>query len=102
MSIMELTKYQFDTLNMAANGPTKVFVVMYDSPKDSEEKAKRLRQDMREIGELEGLGYVTDVSKEFQESISQSRINNNREFGVFAITEVGYKMFEGFEGRTVN
>ena len=102
MSILELSKYQYDTLNTAANGPTRVFVVMYDSPTDSEEKAKRLRQDMREIGELEGLGYVQNVSKDFQESIAQSRINSNREFGVFAITEVGFKMFEDFESRTVN
>jgi hypothetical protein len=102
MSILELTKYQFDTLNTAANGPTRVFVVIYDSVKDSDEKAKRLRQDMREIGELEGLGLVMNVSKDFQESIAQSRINNDREFGVYAITEAAYKMFEGFEQRTVN
>ena len=102
MSILELTKYQFDTLNQAANGETKVFVVMYESKRDSDEKSKRIRQDMREVGELFALGLVDDVSKDFKESIAQSRINNDREFGVYAITKPGMLMFEGFEARRVN
>jgi hypothetical protein len=102
MGIIELTKYQYETLNIAANGPTRVFAVLFDSAKDSEEKAKRLRQDMREAGELIGLGLAEDVSEHFKESIASMQINDDRGLAVYAITDLGVKMFENLDKRTVN
>jgi hypothetical protein len=100
--IQELSKYQFDTLNRAANGDTRVFIVLFPSTQDSDEKQAEFRKDMRDVGELIGMGLIEDVSETFKESIAASKLNANREYGVYVITELGIRMFQGFEGRRVN
>jgi hypothetical protein len=102
MSTYELTQFQYDTLVVAANGGQKVFALLFDAPMDSQEKGQMFRQQMREIGELIGLELVEDVSYRFKSDIEMSKINNNREYGVYAITPIGVQMFEGIEQRVVN
>lgn len=100
--MIELSEFQYKTLNDAANGTSKAFVVLSPSPKDSEEKQKNRLRDIAEAQQLVDFGFVSDVSNNFNESIQMSKLNNDREFKVYAITELGIKMFLDCDKRLVN
>lgn len=97
-----LTAFQYKTLDNAANGTSKVFVVLKPSSKDSEDKQKNHLKDVTEIEQLVGLGLAEDVSGSFNESIQMSKLNDDRDFKVFTITELGTKMFLDCDKRLVN
>ena len=100
--MIELSKFQYKTLNDAANGDSRAFVVLQPSPKDSEEKRNNHLKDIEESEQLVTLGLVEDVSSRFKDSIQMAKLNSDREFKVYVISELGQKMFGECEKRLVN
>ena len=100
--MIELSEFQYKTLNDAANGDSKAFIVLHPSPSDSPEKKASHEKDVQAASQLVIIGLAEDVSAKFKDSIEMSKINSNREFQVLIITDIGLKMFTDCDKRLVN
>jgi hypothetical protein len=101
--IFALSEKQHNTMVYAANEGSAVFAALETAPTDSEKMRAELETSMKELRELAGAGLLEDVSGKFSESITVSRMNNNRGFVVFALTPEAILMFrEGEKKRLVN
>ena len=100
--IYPLTQFQAANLLRGANNGTRVFAILEPSPTDSEERRKQLVREMDEMNDLISLGLLTDISKDFEEPIKVSKLNNNRGFSVVRLTDQAIIMFHECGRREIN
>lgn len=96
VSTYQLTDFQFANMFRAANGGATIFAVLEPCEKDDEKLATRLADELRQMRDLIGMNLLTDVSKEFTEQITVSKLNQGRAYIVVKLTDLGQRMFERF------
>jgi hypothetical protein len=99
----QLNQWQVDVLEAAANGLGKVLVVLCSNEKDKKEDRERLDQQARDARKLIELGFMKDISNEFQDSVKMARASYGRECFVVTSTDLADAMFKfSFKDELVN
>lgn len=101
-NIYELSQNQFDLLSIAANGGSLVFASVEPTEDDPPYKKKKLTEEMQQIKDLITLGFLTNVSHKFKETIQVAKINHNRGILITSVTPLGVACFRDIKNRTVN
>lgn len=101
--ITELSKYQFDMMDMMANAPAaRVLSLLHPREDDSTQRYKELNDQHEQLKALVDLGLVRDVSGQYQLIREAARNQHGRDLSMFELTSIGQQMFEDYGKRKAN
>lgn len=93
--IYQLTKFQFESLHKAANTKNPLMVVSEVIDTDDEKASGILRSRLEDAADLVGMGLMEDLTSEHIETVNSYKLKLGRGVRFYAITEVGFDMFNG-------
>lgn len=99
METLDLSQYQFETLNNAVMQKLTRFLFVHASPEDDFTEALQTHKKYKELQQL--------VRHNFLEEIPSSKINidcepDNHKFSIFKITDTATKLFKELDGGFTN
>lgn len=92
-AIYSLSDFQFANLYRSANSGPNTFAVLEPLDSDAEEARKIMADELHQIVDLVQMDLLEDVTKEFTEQITVSKMNQNRKYIVVKLTERGFLLF---------
>ncbi len=94
----ELNEKQFQFLKALANTDTALIFMPHSLPTDDPSDMIRAYENKKLLTGLVNLGYVKDVTEQFEHVLEPIRKQKQREFSAFILTEVAVKMFKPEDG----
>ena len=101
MSFPQLNASQVTLLTDMANGVGAFSHVVPDPKLDTKQDYDKYMEDIRDEEQLVILGLIKEITDQCGDKLAQMFAMTNRMFRVYQITEVGQKMFQGVEQRTI-
>ena len=94
----ELNEKQFQFLKALANTDTALIFMPHSLPTDDPSEMIRSYENKKLLTGLRKLGYVEEVTEQFEHVLEPIRKQKQREFSAFILTELAVKMFKPEEG----
>ena len=101
MSFPQLNASQVETLMDMANGLGAFSQVVPDPKKDLAADYEAAMEIVRDNEQLVILGLINDITDQCGDKLATMYAMTDRLFRVYQITDVGQRMFQGVEKRTI-
>ena len=101
MAIPQINASQVTTIMDMANGLGAFAQAVPDPKKDTKETYDAAMEVVRDNEQLVILGLIKDITDQCGDKLATMYAMADRLFRVYQITEVGQKMFQGVEKRTI-